>query len=469
MLPMSRQPNIVLCICDQLRPFEVGCYGNPVIRTPNLDALAADGTRFEHAVSNNPVCMPARSILLSGQYSRTCTGSLVNRVELDAQGKPYMPERPLPQRNAFRNATLMEELRARDYRTALIGKWHIDAAPELLGFDHALYPFVYHRHTGQTFIETGRPDRVVEGFSVEFEADRVARYLREQDGKKPFFLYYSISPPHMPLMDAPEKYLKMYAPADVPLRENVRVNGRLPYDENWFKIYMWDFLHYKENLAPKALPEGFDLRAMTALYYGMTTWVDDMVGRLMAELEATGLARDTIVVFLSDHGDILGSHHQFNKGRLIEESIRIPMIFRGPGAAPARVNHAQVASIVDVMPTLLEMAGAQVPAHAQGSSLAPVLAGAQEQLACADAFIETQKGTVGLRTPTHLYGVQLDKARRRIEDDRFCFYDLRADPYEYSDLARTGEQAELAADLRARLRDWNERTRWMGADGGEQR
>ena len=160
-------PNVVLCMCDQLRAFEVGCYGNPVVQTPNLDQLAKGGGRFDIAVANNPVCMPSRSSLLTGQHSRTCWGRLDNYSESRANGTVHVPEYPVRVRSQLLAPTLAEQFKAAGYETALVGKWHIHPAPDLLGFDHALYPFVHHRNTGQTYIENDAPPRVVDGFGVK--------------------------------------------------------------------------------------------------------------------------------------------------------------------------------------------------------------------------------------------------------------------------------------------------------------
>ncbi len=387
------------------------------LRTPHIDRLAAEGV-FDLAVSNNPICMPARSTLLTGQYSRTCMGYLDNYT--DDGTIETIPEYPAQTRDWLRDTTLPEAFKAQGYDTALFGKWHVQPAPNLVGFDYALFPRVHHRHRGQTFIENTGLGDVVEGFSIDYEAERVGAYLA-QERENPLFMYYIISPPHMPLADAPGHYLTMYSPDEVPLRPNTLVDGQLPWDEHWFKIYLWDFLYYKEHLPYTAqLPDGFDLRHLTALYYGLTTWVDDSVGRLMANLEASGLAEDTIVVFASDHGENLGSHHQFNKSQLIEESIRVPLIFWG-GLVP-HANRTQVAQLIDIMPTLLDLCGAEIPATA------PILRGDADTLAENCAFIETSRGAIGLRTPTHLYGMQLEEDLRTISSECQCFYDLAADP-----------------------------------------
>ncbi len=296
---------------------------------------------------------------------------------------------------------------------------------------------------------------------MDYESECVLDFLAA-DRDNPFFLYYSISPPHMPLADAPEEYLTMYQPADVPLRPNVFKDGGMAHDEQWFKVYLWDFLYYSQMLPHTTeLPEGFDLRTLIALYYGLTTWVDDMVGRMMEGLRSKGLLENTIVVFTSDHGDNLGSHHRFNKGLLIEESIRIPMIFHAPWLWETAVNSSQVGQLVDIMPTLLRTSGCEVPSQAQGRDLTPVLAGERDQLVENWGFIETSGGEIGIRTPDHLFGRRIFGKEGIDEGEASSFYDLRNDPYEMNNLAGTGQQAKREAELDDLLTGWDESTPWM--------
>jgi len=449
-------PNVIVIICDQLRAFEVGCYGNEVVQTPNIDMLAREGVKFEVACTNSPVCTPSRSSLLSGQYARTCTGTVENCAE------------PSSVRVRLTDPTIAECFRAAGYSTAVIGKWHVDPDPGLVGFDQRVVPFWHHRNTGQTYSENGGESRVVEGWAPEFEFDQVQRYLLERPADQPFFLYYSISPPHMPLADAPTKYTRMYAPGDVPLRPNVTVNDRVAYDEEWFKIYLWDYLYY-EKKAPhtQTLPKDFDLRQLSALYYGLTTWVDDLVGRLRDLLVKQEILQDTLLVFLSDHGDNLGSHHRFNKGLVLEESIRIPLLFHWPSALAPRCIDDRVVSVVDVMPTILSLVGLPIPASSQGADLGALIHGGQEPVSHDGAFIETHFHEIGLRTSTHLYGVQLERAddlpSRRVLDGGDVFFDLRTDPYQLDNLAFGGSQPTVASELRARLLEWNQQTPWGAA------
>jgi len=176
------------------------------------------------------------------------------------------------------------------------------------------------------------------------------------------------------------------------------------------------------------------------------------------------MLENTLVVFLSDHGDNLGSHGNFNKDILLEESIRIPLIFWWPGRLVPQVHARQIAQMIDVMPTLLGLCGLAAPGGVQGRSLAPVLRGDCAELPNNAAFIETPTHDVGLRTPTHLYGMSIDRRSRALTGERLYFFDMAADPYQQRNLAGTTEQAETAERLRRRLIDWHERTPWFSVD-----
>jgi len=456
------KPNVILVMCDMLRAHEVGAYGNDVVRTPVLDRLAARGVRFEHAVTNNPVCQPARSSLMSGQYSRTCS------VIGNSAGDP-----PRQERRELLDPTLPELLRDQGYRTALIGKWHIDPDPRLVGFDYAYHCTVIHRYREQLYMENGKQVGRVD-FGPDHEAERVDAWLAERAGdEQPFFLYYSPGFPHMPL--APhelERYADAYGRDEIPLRPNVfDADGVMSHDEFWFKIYtIWDYFYrhwngcidaapdlgYPTDLVERPtdrVPEGFDLRELTRLYYGATTCLDDQLGRLVDSLEAQDMLDDTILVFLSDHGDNLGSHNLYNKGTLNEESIRVPMMWHCPDQLAPRVNDQQVAQIVDVAPTILGLLGLEPPAHMHGRDLSGLLRGEQEALADTAGYIECTSGAIGIRTPTHAYGVNIAK-----DLAPWGLYDLTTDPYQQQDLIAAPATAELRADLHARLMAWDART-----------
>ncbi len=450
-------PNIILCQCDQLRSFAVGCYGDMAARTPHMDRMAEEGVRFDTALTNNPVCTPARSCLLSGQYSRTCTG-MVGNVEDNP---------PNPRRTRLNDPTIAELAAAAGYSTAHIGKWHIDPQPQLVGFQSAVYPNYDHKYYNQTYYdEKVKPFQVTE-FNGDFDARRVTEFLESAHSRKPFFLHYNISLPHQPIGNGhmPEKFVNMFQRDDVPIRPNSMKNGIMTNDRRWFKIYTSDCFYWDEvkrggYRGPEWLPPDFDLRDLTVLYYGATACVDDLLGRLLRDLDRLGLDENTILVFISDHGDNLGSHELFNKDVLFEESIRIPLLVRWPKGLKGGVVSPWLAQTIDVMPTMMELAGMSVPGHVQGRSLCQALKGAAANPSDA-VFIETDQYQIGVRTATHLYGMQLDRANRSISNPALYFYDLRNDPYQERNLAGTTEQADTAMRLRNSLIAWNEKTRWQ--------
>ncbi len=460
------QPNVIVIMCDQLRPFELGCYGNDVIQTPHIDRLASQAVRFEHAVTNNPVCTPARTCFLSGQHSRTCMGRLGNmdNGETNELGWSAPPKLPPNDETILPGPTLAEQFRSAGYETALFGKWHVDKLPENVGFDQCLHPANLCEPDGRwAFIENGSEPQRIDELGDEYVSRRACDYLESRDGDKPLFMFYSIYPPHMPLLDAPDEYLTMYSPEDILLRPNVWLNNELPVDEMWFSIYLWEFQYYWHRQPwTQTLPEGFDLRAMTALYYGLVSWIDDLVGRLMASLTRAGMAEDTIIVFTSDHGDNLGSHHRWNKDSLNEESIRIPMLFWSPDRWAPAVNTGQVASLIDLMPTLLSECGRKPPADLQGRDLTPILQGRRDALDETHAIIETSSGDIGVRTPTHMYGINKPNCWRDLETTEITFHDLQSDPYQLTNLIDTGEQADLATALAAVADRYDQTTPWLG-------
>ena len=234
-----------------------------------------------------------------------------------------------------------------------------------------------HAHTGQSFSENGGPEFVPDGYSVDFECDRVEEFLARQAQRRPALLpllqhLAAALPDERRAGEVPA----MYRPEEIPIRPNVDLSKPLPDQDHWFKVYRWDFRYYNFHLPyTEELPEDYTLQRVIAEYYGMTTWVDDAVGRMLAALDANGLAEDTIVVFTSDHGDYLGSHGRVQKGDLHEESVRIPSDrahplprsqLGGAAANPLRQGMLPVAGLVDIAPTLLDLVGVETPSHMHG-------------------------------------------------------------------------------------------------------
>lgn len=448
----GKKPNVVVVLCDQLRSVSVGCWGDTFVRTPHIDGFAASGFRFELGVTNCPACTPARSTLLASQHARTCVGSRINEMQ------PNGTILGRDDRLKFPDSTLAEEFKKLGYRTAQIGKWHVDTRPSRMGFDRSL--IVRNTYSKGDFIRDEGEPFAVPGFTADYELAEARRFFEEKRCE-PFFLFYNILSPHMPLLDVPYRYSRLYDPSKVPLRDNVSRNGRLPADERWFQIYMWETFHNDGSrpATAAAMPD-FTIRDLMALYYGSVSWTDDLLGALMASLRENGLEDDTIVVFASDHGDMLGSHHKWDKGQVAEEAIRIPIAYRWPGHIKPGVSKTQLTSLMDVMPTLLDLCGADIPAHLQGRSMAGFLRGTNGGDCLPDNFsvIESPLRELAIRTPTHLYGVAMAQDDSGIESDAYLFYDLRTDPYQQRNLIRTSEQVGLAHELRDRLVEWDRNT-----------
>lgn len=450
--------NVIMILCDQMRPFELGCYGHPVVQTPNIDRLAQDGVRFELACTTNPLCTPARSSLLSGQYARTCTGMLECWFEPDNE------------RIHFPNATLPEILRDNGYETALIGKWHMQPYPKLVGFDHSVYPKVNHLNVDQDYFDADRNHFIAKGFVPEFELDQLDQYL-DKPHDKPFFLYYNISLPHMPYFDVPDRFRFRYGRKDVRLRENTMIDGRICRNDRWFHIYIHDYLYYMDLKEGLTLPNNFDLVDLTAQYYGLISCVDWQIGKILEMLQQKGLEEDTLVIFSSDHGDSLGSHDCYNKHVVYDEAVRIPLIFRLPGKLQKGVRKDTVASLADIAPTILSLTGIPTPDFMHGKDLSGLLRDKDFQMENNDAIFENANGEIAVRTPHRMYSIltstQDGTPKRKLENDAFRYYDMDNDPYQENNLAKTGGLDGEADALRQRLLEWDETTPWLaGSLGG---
>ncbi|MDR3639620.1 MAG: sulfatase [Isosphaeraceae bacterium] len=414
----DRRPNVLLFLPDQMRGQALGCMGDPDVRTPHLDRLAAEGVLFRNTFANTPVCCPARAILLTGRYAHK-NGMVANDLRLRESA-----------------TTLAEILSGHGYRTGFIGKWHLDGGPRLPGFvppgprrqgfqfwaanecSHTHFAPVYFRDTPQPIADNR--------FEPEVWTDRAIEFLREAKGQ-PFFLEVALGPPHDPY-GAPETYMKRYEPAKVAVRPN------------WVE----------------GVP-GAGRREIAA-YEAAINAVDDQVGRLLAALRELKLDDDTIVLFTSDHGDMLGSHGQRLKRKPWEESIRVPGILRYPARIPAGRQTDTLLSHVDIAPTLLSLCGIPVPKQMQGTDLSPVALGQSTngpdsvffQIFVPFAGDGTPHPWRGIRTPSAVYA--------RTRSGPWVLYDLDKDPFEQTNLAADPAHAALREQLERQLAGWMTRT-----------
>ncbi|NOZ26548.1 MAG: sulfatase [Chloroflexi bacterium] len=423
-------PNLLLVFADQMRGMDMGCAGNPDVRTPAMDRLAKQGVRLTRCFATSPVCSPNRAILLTGTYPTT------NRVPGN--------DLPLPSHLP----SLGTIARDHGYRTAYIGKWHLDGVPRTKftppgprrsGFDfwaaynctHDYFHPKYYRDTPQV-VE-------VDGYEPEVQTDLALAFLDEQrDAAEPFCLVLSWGPPHDPYDQVPETYRAMYDPTALTLRPNAQPDADNP------------------------LAAGLDCRRTIADYYAAITALDDQLARLLDRLDALGLAEDTIVVFTSDHGDMLWSHGWMKKQAPYEESISVPFLIRWPGVLPAgRVCDALVGT-VDILPTLAGLMGWDLPSGQEGQDLSAALLGqagapSPESVLIANyiCFDEAKRQHMtewrGVRTRRYTYVERPGRIP-------WLLFDNEADPYQTRNLVNHPDYRHVADELRQQLSAWLERT-----------
>lgn len=378
------QPNILFILTDQQRWDCVGANGNDVIRTPNLDALAHDGTNFSNSFVNAMACVPSRACIMSGQHvpvhgvRKTGAGG-----EKDQWLRPETP-------------TLPGTFSANGYHSIGVGKMHFSPWYTLSGFDRRViveskYNVVKPDEYRVVLRELGLADKTIghhtPGFGAEYKSmpttELPAEYhidnyigrrgvetLREVTAmNKPFLLAVSFCGPHDPY-DPPPPYDTMYRHEDMPLGH---------WREGELDCLSNDELHRvkdmgMEHLDLTAVPEA-KKREIAAHYYGNVSLIDHWVGQLVDELKSHGLYEETIIVFTSDHGEYLGDHNVYFKGYFpCDSDTRVPLILKAPAIDPGTTCEALTGN-VNLMPTLLELADLPVPRSVQGRSLLPALRG----------------------------------------------------------------------------------------------
>lgn len=402
---MTPGPNVLVVLADELRADTLGCFGNPICQTPNLDRLASQGTLFEQCMITQPTCTPSRASLLTGCYPSALRSRMVGC---------YTPDDPrfLPRVLAgqgYRTASIgklhlipqvaeidrFEQAVATDYygfaevdivnghgmqvRGPNYSRWLADKVPDLDARMAAVEPLTpgVNNHTGS--LQTHTWILPADAHSGEYIAERACKFLTtagERD--QPFFLHVSFPDPHHPTT-VPEPYARMYDPAEMPLpippvgqahgatelQMTAHHGTGQPADRDpVIGTPPDDYSRYTEA----------DWRSTKALYYGMVTLLDAQIGRILDALDDAGLSDNTIVVFATDHGEYLGDHGLMGKGFHYDSVLRTPMIVRGAGIQAGRRLDG-VASAVDLAPTLLAYTGVDEPEGVQGTSMLPALTG----------------------------------------------------------------------------------------------
>jgi len=411
----TAKPNIVFVLTDQWRAQATGYAGDPNVKTPHLDTLAARSFNFENAVSVCPVCTPYRASLMTGRYPLS-TGMFMNDL--------YLPSEELCMAETFKRA---------GYQTAYIGKWHLDGhgrdvfipKDRRQGFDYWKVLECTHEYNESTYYAGESPTKLKwKGYDAYPQTQDAQKYIREHaKGDKPFLLVMSYGSPHFPHGYAPEELKQQYPVDSIKLRPNV-----------------------PEEM--KSL-----VRKEAQGYYAHCTALDGCVGNLYKTLEETGTAEDTIFVFTSDHGEMLGSQGQppKRKQRPWDESIRIPFLLRYPAAyGPKGRSVKAPLNTPDILPTLLSLAGIEAPETIEGEDLSRFILNKTLDEDRAALFMNVspfdfpkRQAFRGIRTSRYTYV--------RHPDGPWLLYDNQVDPYQMNNLIDSAEHVGLQKKLEQKL------------------
>jgi arylsulfatase A-like enzyme len=437
------RPNILFILTDDQRFDALGCAGNEIIQTPNLDKLAERGLRFENAFVTLSICSPCRAVCMTGQYNSRNGVTQIGNHKISV-ASPHLPK-------LLGNA---------GYRTAMFGKWHMGDKPADLGFQTFEYFTSNGPYYGRTF-KVGNRTKKVDKFIDDYVADKCIDYL-DQASKddKPFFLWMCTQVPHMNHKhewNARPETLQLYADADiqVPKSWSDDLSGKLPYLE-------------AARSRQQALKYGYDKKERVVdhirRYYAAVTEVDASIGRVLDHLKETGLDDNTWIVFMGDNGWLLGEHQFTSKVLAYEESIRVPMIITGPKARTGL--EARFALNIDLAPTILDLAGVPADERMDGTSLVPILQGKNTEWR--DHFVYeapvSQLGTNPLwavRTKDRKY-IATHLPNGTVFEE---LYDLQKDPVELQNLAtRPGLKPQLE-EFRAAVEEHSGGSHLPGATG----
>ena len=476
---MANKPNLLFILTDQQRADTLGCYGNNVIQTPNLDTLARESFVFENAYVSQPVCTPARATIMTGLYPHT-HDCITNNTPLGPQSRT------------------IAEMVSGEYICGYYGKWHLgDELMPQHGFDRWLstedqYRTPYSKKENVSHLSDYHRFLVKNGFRPEsesygsmvfaratsakmpeqytkaaFQAQEAARFIA-QNRDRPFALYVAFLEPHPPY-EGP--FNDMYPRDD--LATGPHFLQEPPKNASLRHRIMADYYMHggKGELSSEA-----NWRDRRARYWGNVTLVDRAVGVILRALEESGLDNNTIVVYTSEHGDMAGDHGINGKLVMYEESIKVPLIMRVPWLGNEGRTLKGRVSQADLVPTLLDLMGEPVPGELQGESRLPLLRG-EATLEANDVIVQWNGHEAGhedhselsINIPVEEAGRVLGQPWRTIISpdgwklnlspvDQCELYDLNADPHEQVNLYDEPGQRDRVRDLSSRIRRWQERT-----------
>ena len=429
--------NMLYIISDQHNRNLLGCYGHPMVQTPNLDRLSEQGTRFTNAYTNCPICVPARASLATGRY--------VHQIGNWDNGHPYTGNAP----------SWHHRLREQGLNATSIGKLHfkgqdtdhgftqeieplnvVDGIGDVLGCIREQPPF---RNKRPGIREAGPGDSTYLQYDQR-NADNAIKWLQEhRDDEKPWCLFLSYVCPHPPYISPPDLY-DIYDPDELPMPPQWRT-------EDWPDHPAMDYFRRFFTFDPQ-FPEAI-VRQLNAAYYGVCTYLDRQIGRVLNTLDELELTDTTRIIYTTDHGEHLGGRGIYGKFTMYEESAAVPFLMAGPDVPTGKVVETPV-SLVDSYPTILEAVGAQqteADADLPGESLWTI---AQEENRDRTVFSEyhaigAQNGAYMLRNRQYKYIYHVNNPPQ--------LFDTTDDPEECRDLAQSPEHREIMENFERELHD----------------
>lgn len=439
---MAQRPNVLFMIADDHRFDALHLAGDPVVQTPSLDALAARGVTFRSAHSMGgftaAVCVPSRACLHTGSnVFRASEGTAIEDMPRLMTMNPALP-------------TFPSLLRDAGYHTYAVGKWHNDKRSFARSFrggariffggmsDHRRVPIHDFDPTG-LYPESAR--YYTDQFSTEMFADAAIDFLGGYREADPFFLYVAFTSPHDP-RTAPPPFSDQYDPSAMPLPENFL--PRHPFDNGELEVR-------DEKLAPMPrTPEV--VRQHIADYYAMVSHLDAQVGRILAALDSTGHAEDTIVVYTADHGLSVGQHGLLGKQNLYDHSVRIPMILAGPDLPRGETRSALV-HLYDLNPTLCDLTDIRYEGPIDGRSLVPIVEDARAS--GREAIYAVYKDVQRMVSDGHWKLIRYYRSEQHgVGSDQLQLFNLADDPKETTNLAQDPRAADQLHRLGNLLQSW---------------
>ena len=459
----SRRPNILLLLTDQHAAHVAGFAGDPVVRTQHLDALADRSVQFDAAICASPVCTPSRMCMLTAKEAHHCSAWNNHWV--------IYPE----------HVTWPAHMVAHGYRTALIGKMHLGGRDQMQGFQHRPYGDLRHglahqadpiedfpSHAGAGGAGIAQvPESLIQDVVVTRETLAYLLELQSREPDQPWFVCASYQRPHPPYT-APGRYIRRYRDKLEPLDVPDDIDHRLdPYAR----------CSAGSETGGESLTPEQNLRAREA-YYASVDFVDDCMGELLDGLDAAGALDNTIIIYTSDHGDMIGQHAMWGKIVYFESSIRVPLLITGPGIRPGHARVPDPVSLMDLFPTVCGACGIPVPGELDGVDFSAFLAD-PESTSPPRSFAPTSYYMYGVRVKGGAGAAEDEPCRAmravrerdwkyvEIEGGSPLLFDLVNDPTEIVNLAGDPRYADRCAAMRTQLFSgfsWTDVHRQLAAD-----